>query len=53
MERAKEYRSTEKVIDQTELADEILDEVSGGVTLPVKRLPPDPPKSPQPRTYWA
>ena len=50
MERAKEGRSKDKVIEQTEVSDEALDKVTGGVTLPLKRKEP---KSPQPRVYTA
>jgi len=47
MERAKESRSKDDVIEQTQVSDEALDKVTGGATIPVKR------KSPQPRVYTA
>jgi hypothetical protein len=52
MERAKEGRS-KKVTEQAELSDEILDKVTGGATLPLKRVEPPPPPPPRPRIYTA
>jgi hypothetical protein len=53
MERKKEDRSKEKVTDQTQVSDEALDKVTGGATIPVKRVEPPPPPPPQPRIYRA
>ena len=50
-EQEKEMEANKrKVIEQADLADANLEKVTGGATIPVKRIEP---KSPQPRVYSA
>jgi hypothetical protein len=50
MERAKEGSAKEPAARPVELSQEALNTITGGATIPVKRIGP---KSPQPRVYTA